>query len=316
PRSMSVPAQLHERVDRPFTPVIVPVSPPDSAGAAYRLACYTGLILFFELAWIRYTSGYVRVFGFYQNFVLIATFLGMGVGLLRSRSAPRLKWLLPPAALALLLAVGKFSVARIAVPNDKNEFIWGIFGDGGTTHAVPLIVVVVVLFTVITLFFVPLGALAGEQFRKMPPLRAYAADIAGSLAGMVAFGVLSALREPPVVWLAVGFAALVLASIRDRWFLLALGAVGAASLMLASRVSRVKPEFWSPYYRINLLRRDDGGFMLLVNGSFHQLMLPLDSAHAAISDSYVAHVLPAYVRPYRYAARLDTALVVGAGTGN
>ena len=52
-----------------------------------RLACYTGLILFFELAWIRYTSAYVRVFGFYQNFVLIATFLGMGIGLLRADKA-------------------------------------------------------------------------------------------------------------------------------------------------------------------------------------------------------------------------------------
>ena len=318
---MSSPARVHERVDRPpptppFTPVLVPATPSDSAGAAFRLAGYTGLILFFELAWIRYTSGYVRVFGFYQNFVLIATFLGMGVGLLRASSARRLKWLLPPAALALLVAVWYFSAARIAVPNDKNEYIWGIFGNGGATKSVPLIVVVAALFSLIALFFVPLGALAGEQFRKLPPLRAYAADIAGSLAGILAFGVLSALREPPIVWLAVGFAALVLSSIRDRWFVLAVGAAAAAVLMVASWTSRVKPEFWSPYYRINLLRRDDGGVTLMVNGSLHQIMLPLDSAHAAIPGSYVNAVLPAYVRPYRYAARLDTALVVSAGTGN
>ena len=313
---MTAPARAPERADRPFTPVLVPSTPPDTAGAALKLAGYTGLILFFELAWIRYTSGYVRVFGFYQNFVLIATFLGMGVGLLRASSAARLKWLLPVAAVLLLAAVGVFSAARIAVPDDKNEFIWGIFGSGGATRSIPLIVVVAVLFALIALFFVPLGALAGEQFRKMPPLRAYAADIAGSLAGIVAFGVLSALRQPPVVWLAVGFAALVLSSIRDRRFVLAMGAVGAASLLLASWTGREKPEFWSPYYRINLLRRDDGGFTLMVNGSLHQIMLPLDSAHAAIPGSYVHAVLPAYVRPYRYAARLDTALVVGAGTGN
>jgi hypothetical protein len=315
--SAPAPARVHERVEQKarFTPVLVPTTPSESAGAAFKLASYTGVILFFELAWIRYTSGYVRVFGFYQNFVLIATFLGMGVGLLRASSVRRLKWVLPPAALMLLVAVGLFSAARIAVPDDKNEFIWGIFGNGGT-KSVPLIIVVAALFSLIALFFVPLGALAGEQFRKMPPLRAYAADIAGSLAGIVAFGVLSAMRQPPVVWLAVGFAALVLASIRDRRFVLAVGAAGAASLMLASWTSRVKPEFWSPYYRINLLRRDDGGFTLMVNGSLHQIMLPLDAEHAAIPGSYVHAVLPAYVRPYRYAARLDTALVVGAGTGN
>jgi hypothetical protein len=65
-----------------------------------------------------------------------------------------------------------------------------------------------------------------------------------------------------------------------------------------------------------VLKRDDGGFTLMVNGSLHQIMLPLDPAHAAIPGSYVHEVFPAYLRPYRYAARLDTALVVGAGTGN
>jgi hypothetical protein len=301
---------------RAVTPALVEAAAPDRNRTALRLACYTGLILFFELAFIRYTSAYVRVFGFYQNFVLIATFLGMGVGLLRARAAQRLKWLAPPAALLLLGAVAVFSVARIAVPNDPNEFLWGIFGNATKTRSVPLIVVVAVLFTLVALFFVPLGALVGEQFRKLPPLRAYAADIAGSLAGILAFGALSALREPPIIWFAIGFVVFVLASIRDRRFVVSLGVVGAAALGAALWTSRVKPEFWSPYYRINILKRDDGGFTLMVNGSLHQIMLPLDSAHAAIPGGYVHAVYPAYLRPYRYAARLDTALVVGAGTGN
>ncbi len=281
-----------------------------------RLACYTGLILFFELAWIRYTSAYVRVFGFYQNFVLIATFLGMGVGLLSTRRAATLKWLALPGTLLLLGAVDLFTRVRIAVPESSSEFIWGIFGNVGPAHSVPLLVVVATLFTLTALFFVPLGALAGEQFRALPPLRAYAADIAGSIAGIVAFGALSALREPPIVWLAVGFAVFVLVSVRgDRAFLFGLGATAAAALLLTSNTSRVQPEFWSPYYRINVLKRDDGGFTLMVNGSLHQIMLPLDSAHAATSR-YVHLVYPAYIRPYRYAESLDTALVVGAGTGN
>src|SRR5689334_19455167 len=145
---------------RPFTPVIVDATAA-TTGVAFRLASYTGLILFFELAWIRYTSGYVRVFSFYQNFVLIATFLGMGVGLLRASAAPRLKWLLPLAAPLLLAAVGVFSSARIAVPSDKHEYLWGIFGDGGSTKAIPLLAVVAVLFSLIAIFFVPLGALVG-----------------------------------------------------------------------------------------------------------------------------------------------------------
>ena len=300
---------------RGFTPAVVSSTTPADEHPALRLAAYTGLILFFELAWIRYTSSYLRVFGFYQNFVLIATFLGMGVGLLRAGAASRLKWLAPPSALLLLVAVGVFGIVPIAVPNDPNEFLWGIFGNTGHMKSVPLILVVTLLFAAVALFFVPLGALAGEQFRKLPPLRAYAADITGSLVGILAFGALSALRQGPIIWFAIGFGTFVLVSIRDRRFVLSLGVVGVAALFLAAWTARTQPEYWSPYYRINVLRRTDGGFTLNVNGSLHQIMLPLDSAHAAV-PGYVHAVYPAYVRPYRYAARLDTALVVGAGTGN
>ena len=66
--------------------------------AALRLGGYSFLILFLELDLIRYVPGYVRVFGFYLNLVLIATFLGMGVGLLRSESAQQVRWLALPAA--------------------------------------------------------------------------------------------------------------------------------------------------------------------------------------------------------------------------
>lgn len=287
----------------------------ERGSVALRLATYTGLILFFELAWIRYTSAYVRVFSFYQNFVLIATFLGMGVGLLRPAGARRIKWLALPTTLALFGAIAAFSVAKIAVPSDSDEFIWGIFGNVGPTHAIPLLLVVAVLFALVALFFVPLGALLAEEFRQLPPLRAYAADIAGSLAGILLFGALSALRQPPIVWFAIGFAAFALVSMSDRRFLLGLGAAAVLSLGVVSWTSQVKPEFWSPYYRINVLRRDDGGATVMVNGSLHQIMLPLDPQHAATSP-YVGEVFPAYLRPYHYVARLDTALVVGAGTGN
>src|SRR5215208_7214905 len=294
-----------------------PAAKPDirsDRATAIRLACYTGIILFFELAFIRYTSAYVRVFSFYQNFVLIATFLGMGVGLLRAEQAKLLKWLVVPATGLLLGAIGMFSVARIEVPNDPNEFLWGIFVNAARSRSIPLLAVVVVLFTLLALFFVPLGALLGEQFRKLPPLRAYAADIAGSLGGILAFALVSAYRQPPIIWFAIAFVVLVLVSMRDRRFAVAVGVAGVMAAAIALKTTPIKPEYWSPYYRINVLPRDDG-FMLTVNGSMHQLMLRLDSVTAA-KVPYVGAVRPAYLRPYAYAARLDTVLVVGAGTGN
>ena len=79
-----------------------PTLPGAPTGASIvRLAGYSFLILFFELALIRYLPGYVRVVGFYVNFVLIAAFLGMSVGLLRADTALRTAWLAIPVLLAL-----------------------------------------------------------------------------------------------------------------------------------------------------------------------------------------------------------------------
>src|SRR5256885_16777235 len=96
------------------------------APTAVLIAGYSALILFFELALIRYTAGYVHVFSFYLNFVLIATFLGMGVGLLRAEYARLLKWIAVPATVLLFVSIALFANVEIAVPKDPNEPLWAI----------------------------------------------------------------------------------------------------------------------------------------------------------------------------------------------
>ena len=287
----------------------------ETGGSAFRLACYSGLILFFELAFIRYTSAYVRVFGFYLNFVLIATFLGMGVGLLQAQRAASLKWMAPAMMLMLTGAVGYFSASRIAVPNDQQEFLWGIFSSGGTAgQRIPMVLAVTALFALSALFFLPLGALMGAEFRKLPPLRAYTVDIVGSLCGIAVFAALSATRQPPVAWFAIGTITWVTASRRDWRYSLTLVVAGLAMVIIATWTEGRAPEYWSPYYRINVTR-DDPLLRIDVNGSLHQFALDLDSARA-MRDPYSAVARPAYLRPYQLAARLDTVLVLGAGSGN
>jgi SAM-dependent methyltransferase len=290
------------------------IAHPESRGAVLRLAAYSLLILFFELAFIRYTAGQVRLFGYYLNFVLIAAFLGMGVGLLRADAARRLKWLAVPASLLLIAAVRYLSGARVIVPGGASEHFWSVFLDGTAgRRGIPLLWAVIALFTLLTMFFVPLGALMGAEFRKLPPLRAYSVDIAGSLLGIIAFAALSAARQPPVVWLAIGFGAWVLASLDDWRFAAALG-IAAAGATLGVTPRGDAPEYWSPYYRIGVTPTPWGA-NVTVNGAMHQVMLNLDPAHAA-RDVRTAVARAGYLQPYRFAARVDTALVVGAGTGN
>jgi hypothetical protein len=53
-------------------------------------------ILALELALIRWTSGQIRLFAYFDNLILVGAFLGMGLGLALGQRHPRLhEWTLP-----------------------------------------------------------------------------------------------------------------------------------------------------------------------------------------------------------------------------
>ena len=99
---------------------------------------------------------------------------------------------------------------------------------------------------------IPLGGL----LKSMPPLRAYTWDIAGSLAGIAAFTLLSALGTRPdrVVHscsaccsCSGGFAAGITARIADHR-----GDVRRDDPRARRRCDRRPGQLWSPYYRIDV----------------------------------------------------------------
>ena len=63
---------------------------------AFQIALATFGILALELALIRWTAGQIRAFAYFSNLVLIAAFLGMGLGLaLGRRHGGLVHWTLP-----------------------------------------------------------------------------------------------------------------------------------------------------------------------------------------------------------------------------
>jgi hypothetical protein len=69
------------------------------------------LILFFELAAIRWFGSTVVFLTFFTNIVLLATFLGMSVGLLTaSRRINYIRWVIPLALFAIMLAIISFNL--------------------------------------------------------------------------------------------------------------------------------------------------------------------------------------------------------------
>src|SRR5258707_162806 len=68
------------------------------------------VILFFELACIRWVPAHVRLLSYFMNFILLAAFLGIGVGILAGRRE-RL-WLPPVPIMVLVLALALLPLLR------------------------------------------------------------------------------------------------------------------------------------------------------------------------------------------------------------
>jgi spermidine synthase len=286
-----------------------------NVGSAIRLAAYSFLILFFELAFIRYLPANVKVFSFYINFVLIATFVGMGAGLLAVRHVGWLRWAFPALALALLGLARLFSNVMIAAPDDPDEYLWGVFLDTApAVQRIGMLPAVGILFAVCAMTFVPLGAMLGDEFRRFKPLVAYSMDIAGSLAGILAFGMASYLGLPTWSWFVLGFGVLTGASLGNLRYT---GyAVGAAALAALSLLAAKRPhETWSPYYRIEWQRTNEVAYTINVNGSMHLTAVDVSEAASGVEPK-VMGARAAYLAPYEYIDRVDTVLVLGAGAGN
>ncbi len=285
---------------------------------ALQIGLATFGILALELALIRWTSGQVRVFAYFNNLVLIAAFLGMGLGIALGRRFPGLVHWALPALLLLSLPLGfseALDLVRLPFP-DKAVSLWGV--DVATANAFQYgssLAAFLALFVLIVVVFVFAGAPVGHLFSKIPTLRAYSADLLGSLLGIVVFTLATFLNATPPIWLLIGGAPFLWLSRKP-----ATAAALAATLVLAWH--SMNGAAYSPYNRIDLTREDDGSLMLIVNRDFHQFMYDLSDANLArpsLTEQQrrkLARARDVYDIPFQVNDARRGALVVGAGTGN
>jgi spermidine synthase len=257
------------------------------------------LVLFLETAFIRWLPAYIRLLAYFSNFILLASFLGIGVGcLLADRRRNLLVWF-PLAQFALIFAVDRLRL-EVALPSAA-----AIYFSSGTTDAVVPVestLLLPLLFSAVALLFATVAQRMGREIAKQPPLRAYAINLAGSIAGVAAFALISWLQLPPVVWFGVACAAaLPLLGDGRRLVVAANIVLLLVSLALVQRMSA--GSLWSPYYRITLFQ-DGADTVVEVNHIFHQSMAP------------VAHKEYFYQWPYTvFGDTFGDVLILGAGTG-
>ena len=266
-----------------------------------RLVALSFLMLFLELALIRWIGSNVLYLSYFSNFVLLASFLGIGLGFLRANAARNL-FGFAPIALAVLVAFVR--VFPVEIDRSGTELIF--FGALGTRSGLPAFITLPLLFLGVAAVMALVGEGVARTFRRFSPLEAYRLDILGSLAGIITFSVLAFLEAPPLVWGAIVAAAFLLLIERRRalWQAPAL----AAMLTLLGLESAVPTDSWSPYYKIRLNPHPSGAVTLLVNGIPHQT---IDLAQRRLD------AVPIYGLPYQHRkATPASVLIVGAGTGD
>src|SRR5438874_11844870 len=78
------------------------VGPPFIGDQRARIFLVSFTMLFFELLCIRWIPSYVRYLSYFTNFILLASFLGIGLGMLAAR---RQRFWFPPFPLLVALLV-------------------------------------------------------------------------------------------------------------------------------------------------------------------------------------------------------------------
>jgi len=275
----------------------------DRPGHPARLVFASFLMLFVELALIRWVTANNVYVTKATNFVLLASFLGIGIGFLNARARrDYLRW--TPVALLLLVAfVLRFPVILQSL-NGAHPF-------QGLNHApsLPQPVSLSVVFLLTVGVMAGLGQGTARLFVQFRPLSAYRYDILGSLAGIAAFTGLSFLDQPPATWGCIACVGLlILIAPRIRWWqILAVAAV--ATLLVLESVNPAQE--WSPYNKLAYHQTHGPTGALYVSAN----NIPYQAARSLA----VMHEQKAfYFYPYRHIAKaaLGNVLIIGSGTGN
>ena len=277
-----------------------------------RLVLASALMLFVELALIRWTGSNIVHLSYFSNFVLLGSFLGIGLGFLRVGRTDRLPFYSP-----IVLATFVTFVAVYPVTVDRGTDSSVIYFTSLSTTGPPAWLILPIVFCAAAVITAGPAELVGRCFLELPRLTAYRYDLIGSLLGIGAFTALAFLQSTPIWWgviAAAGFGLLLLPA-RGAGRLMAhavLVAIPMTLMLLVLWAESVTPGLrWSPYYKIGTEIIDYGGSPALditANGVPHQ---------RATSAADRVRWEPQYALPYQRSSleAPGDVLVVGAGSG-
>jgi len=298
-----------------------------------KLVLVSFVSLFVEMMMIRWVSSEIRIFAYFKNFVLIACFLGFGLGCYLCRRRVQLTaMIMPVLLLALILKAPITSLRRpiAALPSllgaTAEVHVWGVPSFPTSVWEMLLALAFVVpLFALIATAFIPLGQLVGWYLENSPKgISAYSVNVLASLAGIAGFTLLCFLDLPPWVWFLTAGTVCTAVFWRSTRARIALFAVFlACTFLLATPEGRDLKTYWSPYQKLSIRADYDNdqivSYTLATNDTWFQQMIDLSPGFVQSHPEWFrGHPLDqnSYNIPYRFYPAPPSVLVLGAGTGN
>jgi SAM-dependent methyltransferase len=263
------------------------------------------LMLFLELALIRWLGANIVHLSYFSNFVLLGSFLGIGAGFLISRKS----WSIWPLSLPLLaVLVAGVLTFPVSIQRASSDVI---YFTALAVRGPPAWVALPIVFVLVAAILAGPAEIVGRCFARLQPLVAYRFDLLGSLLGIVLFSLLSFLRAPSVVWGLIAVGVYLILSPRSRRLVSAAWAVVLVGMLISETVT--PGVSWSPYYKVTTEKprgTGNGFLMISVNGVPHQLMAP--------AKWKIGQAERIYETPYlRLPGKVNgDVLIVGAGSGS
>ena len=276
-----------------------------------ELIAFSAAALYLELAIIRFTAAEVLYLGYFSNFILISSFVGLGLGFLAKKELESLDYSLPFFFLFLfsIVLVSEFDVSIL-----KNHFGLFFFGNLQGRAGLPGALLLVILFVTTVFVFAGIGRRIAIAFKQFTPLKAYSLDITGSLLGIIIFTWQSYVASGPVIWIITGGLFLsigYIASADDHSLKKLCNVIGACIcvIVLIMSASTEVRTIWSSYQKLEFVEgRQNQAGIIYANGIMHQFLHPVETTLNTYYDA-----------PYKLLNDLgrsyDDVLIVGAGAG-
>lgn len=277
---------------------------------ASQLIQLSFLMLFVELALIRWTGSNFFYLSFFSNFVMLASFLGIGIGFLRKKTFNL--FLLAPIVLASIVYLCHAYSYEYSPHMDPFNIELNYNAAYFKNNLIPTSFTLPVLFIIVTLMMASIAEGVARVFRQFPPVEAYRLDIIGSLLGIVTFSALAFYDASPVWWSAIICALFTLQLARywqKHYIFAGLQIAAMAVTLYIPTIELSSNHLWSPYYKIGLQAYSDNKYVVTANGLPQQFIESVEQR---------AKTKPFYFSAYQHKGAntaLNRVLVIGAGTG-